>query len=345
MELYRKSDQYYIDEYDRTTIRKLKELEKDETIYLKGKYQHAEIIEPYNPLSKFYDKGVHRAKMREASIKESIETDENRDRLLMNNPISKLPKIECNKCSKTMEFYDHMFNNMEILFIFQCTEGHIPHKVVYPNGKEFLVPRLKCKNCNHAELISSTSRTNKILKCTNECKRCGKVDVIEFDLTTEKVEIINEADRKKYCIDFIGKRSFIEALKLFEPLMEIEALNKLKEEFELDKIERLTVQMLEKRLNEILKENGFTKFGLEKPEIKRNMIIPFYVQDAIDRKERDSVKILMKAIKSSLLHSNFRLMEADVSYRLGFIRGRLKAYESQEDLIIIAKEIFKKNKS
>ena len=51
-----------------------------------------------------------------------------------------------------------------------------------------------------------------------------------------------------------------------------------------------------------------------------------------DRKEYDSKKGLQKLINKILVNTNWRLMSDGVDYRLGYLSGRLRAYEKEEDL-------------
>jgi hypothetical protein len=63
------------------------------------------------------------------------------------------------------------------------------------------------------------------------------------------------------------------------------------------------------------------------------MAIPFSCLD--DRPERgdyDSRTILKKLITTALADTNRQLMSQGVSHRLGYLSGRLRAYESDDDL-------------
>ena len=51
------------------------------------------------------------------------------------------------------------------------------------------------------------------------------------------------------------------------------------------------------------------------------------------RREYDSRQTLKKLIQDSLLGYNWRLMSEGVSYRMGFLSGRLKGIEKESDLV------------
>ena len=50
-----------------------------------------------------------------------------------------------------------------------------------------------------------------------------------------------------------------------------------------------------------------------------------------------SQKVLSKAVEKALLNTNWRLMSEGISYRLGYLNGRLRAYEREEDLLNLVK--------
>lgn len=51
-----------------------------------------------------------------------------------------------------------------------------------------------------------------------------------------------------------------------------------------------------------------------------------------DRKDYDSRKTLKKLVDCALEDTNWRLMSDGISYWLGYLNGRVKAYESEEEL-------------
>jgi len=49
--------------------------------------------------------------------------------------------------------------------------------------------------------------------------------------------------------------------------------------------------------------------------------------------EYDSKKQLKKVIDKTLENTNWRLMSAGVRYRVGYLNGSLRCYETEDDLI------------
>ncbi len=60
----------------------------------------------------------------------------------------------------------------------------------------------------------------------------------------------------------------------------------------------------------------------------------------LDKAENASVCRLNRVIKKTLEGTNWRLMSEGVNYGLGYLSGRLKGYEQEEDLL----QLVKKNK-
>ena len=95
-------------------------------------------------------------------------------------------------------------------------------------------------------------------------------------------------------------------------------------------------------LSEPLKKEGYIEFHLDKPEMGRDVYIGFSCLDSkSDRKDYDSRKTLKKLVDSALDDTNWRLMSDGVSYRLGYLNGRLRAYENEDDLKKLVSKIKK----
>jgi len=61
------------------------------------------------------------------------------------------------------------------------------------------------------------------------------------------------------------------------------------------------------------------------------------IQNVNLKKRHNSRNNLRKLIKKTLEKTNWRLMSEGINYRLGYLNGRLKGYENEEDLMRIVK--------
>lgn len=94
----------------------------------------------------------------------------------------------------------------------------------------------------------------------------------------------------------------------------------------------------EKIIEDGISKNGFGNLSFDKPEIDRQIIIPFSVQETKnERGGYDGARDLKRAITKALEDTNWRLMSDGVNERLGILTGKLKGYEREEDLIKIIK--------
>lgn len=91
---------------------------------------------------------------------------------------------------------------------------------------------------------------------------------------------------------------------------------------------------LKELIEKTIENEGYKDLQFGKPEIDQFVIIEFTVNDTKDdRSEYESSNGLKKLIKSVLEDTNWRLMSYGISYRLGILSGKLKAYEREEDLV------------
>ena len=132
--------------------------------------------------------------------------------------------------------------------------------------------------------------------------------------------------------------------KIAELGMLIKEEKKEKEEKErigFHNIDILTVPQLEQKLSVLFNNLGYQKFQLGTPSLGKYLIITFSAEDPTTRTKQESSKVLLKKLVAGLLPTNWRLLNQEVSYRLGILTGTLKAYETDEDLKKIALQILK----
>src|SRR5262245_27989584 len=154
MEKYKKPDQYYIDEYDRTSIEDLKRLEQLMNEAKKrfkidvNNFESEETNTDYIGYEiRYNDAGVNYARNKENIIQTRKLSDERKDRILQSNPIP--ANIKCNTCLEPMRFELHDFigGDDELIFFFSCINNHTPRKAVYPDGGEYSIPKSSCPSC------------------------------------------------------------------------------------------------------------------------------------------------------------------------------------------------------
>jgi hypothetical protein len=359
MEKYRKEDSHYEDQYDKSTIKILKELgansgipiiKKQERIYSSdGSKVVLTIDAKYDTLTPFYTTAVWRAQHKQQLIMEAKIEDEKKDRLVMYNSMPK--NVKCHSCDCLMIFCTHFFEeeNAKILFVFECPKGHNPKKVLYSNGREYHFKKATCNVCGSDDIKSVSKKNKKLLTSTVTCNNCENIETHTYDLAYKTEKPISEDDRKIYCTDFIGRTSFTQdletLLELAKYIKNSEDERKIKEEYKIDEIEKINLPQLEERLIKLTEENKFKKLQFQSPDMGRHVTVEFSIQDATDRTEKESKKLIVKILQEYLIKTNWRLVSSDnINYRLGIISGKLKAHETEEDLLMLAKQIYEGKK-
>ena len=336
----RKPDTYYIDLYDRITIESLKKLEvKEKESYDKSYSEH------FSAHLDFINTGVFHAREKNETIEGWIRKDEHDDFLTETTPIPQ--NINCDKCAVAMRFerFICIYENPPILFDFVChSKSCKKRKLVYPNGKEFYRTKPLCSTCDSV-LKTTVKKTKKKTSIVTTCPKCGIISTDHYEIDNDPID---EKDRKKYCTDFINRNTFWEDLKKIADLgMLIKEEKKEKEEKErigFHNIDILTVPQLEQKLSVLFNNLGYQKFQLGAPSLGKYLTITFSAEDPTTRTKQESSKVLLKKLVAGLLPTNWRLLNQEVSYRLGILTGTLKAYETDEDLKRVALQIQKSKK-
>ncbi|MFC1780325.1 hypothetical protein ACFLY9_01380 [Patescibacteria group bacterium] len=262
--------------------------------------------------------------------------------------------IFCEKCNEVMFtidkiLEDYMDESLKVLFLLECPKCH-KRKGIYDDGSEFKKSSHKCPKC-FTEMRHSSSRKGKIITSIYKCKSCNYTDTETFDLAKkdDKWEKEQKTDRRllaryrsDYCLSDEDGNEYITSVDQIKRFLDQRSEEQKKEADpiyqKVKKVKRLTVVELEKLLSKALGKDKYIKLSFDKPEIGRQVIVPFTVQDSDSQREsQDSTYTLQKVIKSTIKGSNWRLMSEGTTYRLGYVSGRLKGYEDEDDLYKLVK--------
>ncbi len=358
-----KEENYYSDLYDLLTIEEcLRIIESWRKASLKkpgdemvGKLSDEERLKTFSFLSNFklyWIKG-DRYRRKAAIIQEWMDRDRKRDDLFQN--AQEPGNIRCPNCSTRMcvilkESYEFSEEAARVLFFFECPACN-KRKGYFNNGDEFKSKPELCPKCKKAIQVSHTE-WGEAMVWSRKCSACGFVEKETDDFSKMRTDRIDRENRekellKKHRADFC--LSAAEGQEYLQSLVQLETLRKLAEKIELrqkdpdykkaENLKKWNVVELEKTLSSELEKEQYLKLSFDKPEIGKYVIVPFTTQDAdTSRKEKDSEYGLRKIFKKALQDSNWRLMSEGVSYRLGYLSGRLKGYEQEEDLVEIIKQ-------
>jgi len=101
----------------------------------------------------------------------------------------------------------------------------------------------------------------------------------------------------------------------------------------IEKLEMLKVAEIIEKIRPLIEKAGYIEVRFDKPVIGREFTVGFSCIDGkSDRDDYASTMTLKKIIRTALKKSNWRLMSDGINYRLGYLSGRLRAYDSEEDI-------------
>lgn len=267
-------------------------------------------------------------------------------------------EIYCKGChSPTKVTYKDLQNSYEentrVLFMFRCIKCN-KGQVFYEDGAEWHYEPPRCPKCN--SLLNHKSKDDKDLSITiYSCPNCPykKKSVYDFKASREKREQEKARESKllaEYREEFcLNEKNGPEYLMSMDRIINFSKELKEQEEKEKDPIyqktkqlKKITVAQLKKLIIKVIEKEGYKDLQFDKPEMGQYVIIPFTVQEVNEkRKEYYTTHMLQKLIKTALEDTNWRLMSNGMSYRLGYVYGRLKGYELEEDLVeLIRKDNF-----
>lgn len=337
-----KSDEEYVERYNRITISVLKRHEA--SIEKAKKLLPFAMDEPPNLgyLKIKYEFQKDKANCIEGWKSEDIALDQ-----LIAAHIPTFP-VSCHSCDQEMQLNTYYLkeNNTKVIYVYSCVNKHFPMRMFYQNGKEHFITPSKCPKCN-GELLLGDKETKTSLTFTEECTTCNYTNSRTIKLNKETK--ITQKDLLKYCKlteeETKLAENFIRDLQSTEDFLrwweENEKMKSEKEEFNVDNIQTMKITDLEKELSEVILANDYTKFQFGTPDLSKFLSVQFSLQDPTSRNEKESINLLRRLIKSKTLQTNWRLMSDGITFRLGFLTGKLRAFEDEEDLIKLAKQAAK----
>ncbi len=353
---YLKDDSYYNDLYDLHTI----ETCLDYYCGLKNgfeKHRHDKDFKKYS--KKKFDTEVHkvvsyavnvikiqRFRRKHDTVQEWVDRDREKQEKL--DSAVEPQGIKCLHCDSEMhstmkELNDYMDEPLRVLFFFEC-EKCKKRRGVYDDGTNRVSKPQLCPKCKHEVKVDLKKKGN-VITWTTTCSFCDYKEVDVDDMDKRDAEWKKEEEReklllKKYRDEFcyteeVGKEAVWGFDRMLALVEEWKERDKHKEEYDaVAKIKKLTIIELEKLLNDTISPKDYVRLELSKPDFGKHLIVDFTVQDAnTSRQEYDSQHGFKKLVQGVLEGSNWRLMSEGVTYRLGYLQGRLKAYEAEEDLL------------
>lgn len=354
-----KERQFYEDIYDRHTV---EDARRDIVYYYKfyaeveSKLDKDDTIDrPGNAalLNAFYMQAVglellHRYESRDLYIDEWMAKDKAKDDQIATARLNEEP--HCGHCSKEgLRIIDKSLMHRgdtyriedpeEVLFNLECP--HCKKRCAFWEDGELWKPKpTLCPKCS-SDTTHTTARTKKTIISTYTCSTCKHSFKEKMDLSgkEKKPDPDFEKDRAHFCLwDKRFREHLFATKKGFEDMARLGKEFKEKEDNKhvyaaVKAMKKPKIAELIPLLSPILEKSGYIELSLDKPEMGRDVIVGFSCLDSkSDREDYDSRKNLKKLIDQALVDTNWRLMSNGISYRLGYLSGKIRAYEREEDL-------------
>lgn len=266
--------------------------------------------------------------------------------------------VDCSHCHGVLKeesrHIDSILDTKPRVQFFAICESCKKVALIWDNGERYIPKPSLCPKCN-SKLETKSKYTKDKDSFTEKCTKCDykKVDVYDLKKSQEEREVKEAKDREllvkyrsEFCLSEKEGADYIVQIekvkKLAEMMKETEAKQKDPDYKKARSVKKVTVTELFKLLKKKCEVDDFTNLNFENPEIGRYVIVPFTVQDdKKSRKKEQSIKDLRKILTFTLEKLNWRLMSEGIEYRMGYLKGRLKGYESDDEL---AKFIKKRDK-
>ena len=340
IESARRSIVYYDDFYEELK----KKLTKDDKIDRPG---NALLLNAFY-MQALGNELIDRYENRDKCIDEWIARDEAKDTQIANARLTK--ELDCLHCGKQgLRIIDKSlmhrqessnYNDPEnILFTLHCPSCD-KNSAFWDDGTAWVIKPTLCPKCN-AKMAHKTTSSKRNLTFIYICPSCQHEYTEKIDLREKKKKF--DPDYEKDCAhyrldDEKFRHHLFEIRRGFTEMAELGKQWKEKEDNKhiydaVKEMKKPKIAELVPLLSPILEKAGYIEFHLDKPEMGRDVYVGFSCLDnKPSRDDYDSRKTLKKLVDSTLNDTNWRLMGNGISYRLGYLSGRIRAFEGEEEL-------------
>lgn len=357
-EIYLQEEQHYIDlhdlhtiemclDYGRSLYSKLPEILKDPKLKdLTEEKKKNDWLRSINIV--VYSIKISRFKEKKSTIEEWMGRDrEKQDRFdNASEEVHYCPNDDVLLEVFMKSLHNRMDEDLKVLFFYKCPRCNY-REGWYDTGEKYESKPTLCEKCgSEIDVDLKIDDKKDTTTWTYACTGCDYKEVTVEDHKEWKQEHEAKEKSDKELLEKYRKEFCFSEKEGNEAVMHMEQMSRLVDDLEEKKkksedpaykkaksLKKLKVIEVNKLLKEKLAESGYVELQFEKPEMGRFVAVPFVVQDEkTNREDYDSKKELKKLIDSVLLDSNWRLMSDGISYRVGYLNGRLRCYESEDEL-------------
>ncbi len=300
---------------------------------------------------------------REDTINKWMAADEAKDLRFADATPAAIPY--CRSCGEDMQITHMSYLHRErggtkvgeedILFMFDCNSCN-KRMATWQDGTEWKPPQARCEQCG-APVDETDKRRGNTITTTYTCGGCGHNHKSTMRLgssvaTKPEPDPGFKLDRRRFCFDaetgrkFLARKAHIEHIRdTLEKASGGGAGSKQPADPVADAaaaITKLKVAQVADLLAGAAATAGYTEFKLGELQVGPELAIPFSCLDnQPERGAYDSRTKLKKLITTALADTNWRLMSEGIHHRLGYLSGRLRGYESDDEVRTLAEKQLK----
>jgi hypothetical protein len=353
--------QFYIDRYDLSTIRECRDMvEVCKKAYIKGKNDpiakrpngKGELAKATNWMTNQLILQIiaERYRHKEETIgKWILEATTKQNKYDSTEPPENIHCPDCNSLMKVgIKEFDVSDDPLRVMFIFECPSCK-KRLWIYEDGQERPSNPTLCGKCKKEAVVTVVKEGKDKIIWKTTCPSCKHVDTSTDDFKKDKLERekreeeeknLLESYRNLYCSEKAGTEAidYIDALPVANEVYK-EQLKKYDSQayVNVTNLKKLTIIELEKILKTLFEKERYSNLTFGQPEIGQHVIVTFTIQDADPtHRSQSCMNDLKNLLKDELESTNWRLMTDSLSNRLGYVSGRLKGYEREEDFFEIA---------
>lgn len=361
---YLQDEQHYIDRYDLITIEdciywtrslfaKLPQMMKEPSLQkIPKKKRDTDFRRMMNIV--IHSIKVERYKNKKKIIDEWMKSDQEKQDKLDNTEPN---EVYCPNCSVLMEVLDKSLHDLtekplRILFIYKCPRCK-KREAQYDDGKKYISKPTLCDKCgSEVDIDFKHNKKTDVTIWTHKCRGCNYKLIEKRDHKKWELEYKAKKKRDKELLNKFRKEFCFNEKEGAEAVLHVEQIKNLvdswKEEEKKSKdpiyqkarsLKKLKVIEVNTLLKKAMEKQGYVSLEFEKPEMGKFVVVPFVVQDSkTDREEYDSRQNLKKLLVKTLIGTNWRLMSDGINYRVGYLSGRIRCYEDEEELVKVVKK-------
>ena len=228
----------------------------------------------------------------------------------------------------------------------RCPGSHLPMQGVFQDGIELIIKDKLCPECDAVVNAKRLPSEKAEVKTKYSCSSCDYEEIDAFSLSndTDKDDTDFQANRSRFCLSGQGLKDAQEAILNMDRMKELvdtwKHEDENREQYDsVAQLQKLTIPQVKELIAATFEKTDYSNLLFEKPSIEKYVSMEFSLEELETDNQLASTSDVRKLIKKTLQNTNWRLMSDGISYRLGLMTGRIRAYESKEDQFkLIAKQ-------